>query len=53
MFNGRETQGGEALTVYNLDQDVPDPAIDLLLADDRIVEVTEITLDDADERKAE
>ena len=53
MFNGRETQGGEALTVYNLDHDVPDAAIEELLADDRIVEVTEITLDGADERQAE
>ncbi|WP_435073835.1 phosphoglycerate dehydrogenase [Halorubrum sp. HHNYT27] len=53
MYNARETQGGEALTVYNLDHDVPDAAIETLLADDRIVEVTEITLDDADERKAE
>ncbi|WP_418280556.1 phosphoglycerate dehydrogenase [Halorubrum sp. DTA98] len=50
MFNARETQGGEAITVYNLDQDVPDSAIENLLADDRIVEVTEITLDAADER---
>jgi len=34
MYNARETQGGEALTVYNLDQDVPDEAIEALLADD-------------------
>jgi D-3-phosphoglycerate dehydrogenase len=53
MYNARETQGGEALTVYNLDQDVPDAAIEELLADDRIVEVTEITLDEAEERPAE
>src|SRR6056297_1783908 len=53
MYNARETQGGEALTVYNLDQAVPDAAIEALLGDDRVVEVTEITLDDADERKAE
>jgi D-3-phosphoglycerate dehydrogenase len=53
MYNARETQGGEALTVYNLDHDVPDDAIEALLEDDRIVEVTEITLDDADERPAE
>jgi D-3-phosphoglycerate dehydrogenase len=53
MFNGRETQGGEALTVYNLDHAVPDAAIETLLADDRIIEVTEITLDGADERHAE
>ena len=53
MFNGRETLGGEALTVYNLDHDVPEAAVETLLADDRIVEVTEITLDGADERHAE
>ena len=53
MFNGRETQGGEALTVYNLDHAVPDAAVETLLADDRIIEVTEITLDGADERNAE
>ena len=53
MFNGRETLGGEALTVYNLDHDVPAAAIETLLADERIVEVTEITLDGADERHAE
>ena len=53
MYNARETQGGEALTVYNLDQDVPDTAIETLLEDDRVIEVTEITLDDADERQAE
>jgi D-3-phosphoglycerate dehydrogenase len=53
MYNARETQGGEALTVYNLDHDVPDAAIEALLEDGRIVEVTEITLDDADERQAE
>ena len=53
MYNARETLGGEALTVYNLDHDVPDAAIETLLGDDRVVEVTEITLDDADERAAE
>ena len=53
MYNARETQGGQALTVYNLDQDLPDAAIETLLEDDRVVEVTEITLDDADERQAE
>jgi len=53
MFNGRETQGGEALTVYNLDSAVPDAAIEELLADDRVVEITEITLDGADGRADE
>jgi len=53
MYNARETQGGEALTVYDLDHDVPDEAIEALLGDDRIIEVTEITLDDEAARKAE
>ena len=44
MFNARETIGGEALTVYNLDVDVPDDVLEKLLADDRITEVTSITL---------
>ena len=46
MFNARETIGGEALTVYNLDVDVPDDVVDQLLADDRITDITAITLDD-------
>jgi len=45
MFNARETIGGEALTVYNLDIDVPDEVVDQLLADDRITDITAITLD--------
>ncbi|GAB7091693.1 phosphoglycerate dehydrogenase [Halorubrum luteum] len=53
MFNARETQGGEAITVYNLDHEVPAEAIETLVADDRIVEVTEITLDEADEQEFE
>ncbi len=44
MFNARETIGGEALTVYNLDVDVPEPVREQLRADDRITEVTSITL---------
>jgi len=44
MFNARETIGGEALTVYNVDGDVPDAAIEELLADERIIEVREIVL---------
>jgi len=44
MFNARETIGGEALTVYNLDVDVPDDVLEKLLDDDRITEVTSITL---------
>jgi len=46
MFNARETIGGEALTVYNLDVDVPDDVVEQLLADDRITDITAITLDD-------
>ena len=46
MFNARETIGGEALTVYNLDVDIPDEAVEQLLADERIIDITAITLDD-------
>jgi len=45
MFNARETIGGEALTVYNLDVDVPDDVVEQLLADERITDITAITLD--------
>jgi len=45
MFNARETIGGEALTVYNLDVDVPSDVLDRLLADDRIIELNTIRLD--------
>ena len=44
MFNARETIGGEALTVYNVDQEVPDAAREELEADDRIVESKYISL---------
>ncbi|MFB6123798.1 MAG: ACT domain-containing protein, partial [Haloferacaceae archaeon] len=44
MFNARETIGGEALTVYNLDEDVPEDVIETLLADDRVISVRQITL---------
>ena len=47
MFNARETRGGEALTVYNLDSDVPEEAAERLVADDRIVDVTSIELNGA------
>jgi D-3-phosphoglycerate dehydrogenase len=47
MFNARETIGGEALTVYNLDGPVPADAEARLLEDDRIIETTSITLDEA------
>ena len=44
MFNARETIGGEALTVYNLDDPVPDAAVERLLDDERMIEVRRITL---------
>jgi D-3-phosphoglycerate dehydrogenase len=44
MFNARETRGGEALTVYNLDQPVPDAVRATLLADERLIDVKNITL---------
>ena len=44
MFNGRETFGGEALTVYNLDADVPQQARDALKADERIIDVKYLEL---------
>jgi D-3-phosphoglycerate dehydrogenase len=46
MFNARETIGGEALTVYNVDGEVPEAAMEELLADGRIIEVRQIVLDD-------
>ncbi|MFC4406773.1 phosphoglycerate dehydrogenase [Haloarchaeobius iranensis] len=46
MFNARETIGGEALTVYNVDGEVPEAAMEALLADERIIEVRQIVLDD-------
>ncbi|WP_440988460.1 phosphoglycerate dehydrogenase [Haloarchaeobius baliensis] len=46
MFNARETIGGEALTVYNVDGEVPEAAIEKLLADGRIIEVRQIVLDE-------
>ena len=45
MFNARETIGGEALTVYNLDDEVPDEVMETLLADERMIDVRRITLD--------
>ena len=45
MFNARETQGGEALTVYNLDGSVPEAVVDRLLDDDRLVSLTPISLE--------
>ncbi|PSQ37941.1 phosphoglycerate dehydrogenase [Halobacteriales archaeon SW_5_70_135] len=45
MFNGRETIGGEALTLYALDDAVPAAVREALLDDDRVTEVRYITLD--------
>ncbi len=48
MYNAREAIGGEALTVYDLDEPVPDDVIDELEADDTIIEARYITLNGAD-----
>ncbi|PSQ16112.1 phosphoglycerate dehydrogenase [Halobacteriales archaeon QS_8_69_26] len=48
MFNARGTIGGEALTVYNLDDPVPDEARERLAEDDRIIETRFITLGEDD-----
>ena len=47
MFNARETIGGQALTVYNLDEAVPDDVLAEIEADERIVEATYIALSSA------
>jgi len=44
MFNGRETIGGEALTVYNLDDPVPEETVARLLDDERVIDITQISL---------
>lgn len=44
MFNARETIGGEAMTVYDLDEAVPDSVLDEITRDDRIMEATYIAL---------
>jgi D-3-phosphoglycerate dehydrogenase len=44
MFNAREAIGGEALTVYTLDAQVPDEAKEALENDDRIIEARYIEL---------
>ena len=45
MFNAREAIGGEAMTVYNVDDEIPPAAREALEADDRIIEVRYLTLD--------
>jgi D-3-phosphoglycerate dehydrogenase len=44
MFNAREAIGGEALTVYTLDEQVPDEAKEALESDERIIEARYIEL---------
>ncbi len=44
MFNAREAHGGEALTVYNVDQEVPEAARETLESDERIIETRYISL---------
>jgi D-3-phosphoglycerate dehydrogenase len=51
MFNARETIGGEALTVYNLDEEVPDEVLERLLDDERMIEVRKIELDSPNGRE--
>ena len=46
MFNARETIGGEALTVYNLDEPVPEEVRSRIADDDRITKATYIALND-------
>ena len=47
MFNARQSIGGEALTVYNLDEPVTDAVREAILTDDRVTDVTHIELDGA------
>jgi D-3-phosphoglycerate dehydrogenase len=44
MFNARETIGGEALSVYNLDEPIPDELLGRLEGDDRVIEARYIAL---------
>ncbi|MFC7228384.1 phosphoglycerate dehydrogenase [Salinirubellus salinus] len=46
MYNARETFGGEAMTVYNVDQEVPEEAREKLEADPRVIATRYITLTD-------
>ncbi len=48
MFNNRETRGGEALTVYNLDSAPSEALLAELQGDDRIVETTHISLNNGE-----
>ena len=44
MYNARETDGGEALTVYSLDHEVPASGLSALTDDERITEVRQLDL---------
>ncbi|MFC6992958.1 phosphoglycerate dehydrogenase [Haladaptatus sp. GCM10025707] len=46
MFNARETIGGEALSVYNLDDELTAESKETIENDERIIEIRTITLDD-------
>jgi len=48
MFNGREVIGGEALSVYNLDEPVPDDVRARLESDSRIIATKYISLDNGE-----
>jgi D-3-phosphoglycerate dehydrogenase len=45
MFNGREIIGGEAMSVYNLDEPPTQDVLDTLDADERVIETKYISLD--------
>ena len=46
MYNARQTIGGEAMTVYNVDQQVPEEAREKLESDERVIETRYISLAD-------
>jgi D-3-phosphoglycerate dehydrogenase len=46
MYNGRETIGGEALTVYSLDSEVPGEVLSKLEDDERIIRTQYLALND-------
>ncbi|PSQ47743.1 phosphoglycerate dehydrogenase [Halobacteriales archaeon SW_7_65_23] len=48
MFNGRQTIGGEALSVYTLDDPVPDDVLAELNADEHIIDTKYISLNNGD-----
>mgnify|MGYP002760321028 CR=1 FL=1 len=49
MFNARRDEaGGEALTIYNLDDPVPDDVVETILDDERMINVKYLTLNGED-----